>query len=125
MNQEDRFQIISCVHRYLEAINARDAQGIDACVRYPMTVISDEGGIQVDALPILDMLPPDWDRSECAEVDVVALEGDKAHVLMRNIRRVRADGSLIEETSAFYVFRRGYDGWKMTAISVVSKPAGP
>ena len=90
-----------------------------------MTVISDEGGIQVDVLPILGMLPPDWDRSECAEIDVVALAGDKAHVLMRNIRRVRADGSLIEETSAFYVFRRGYDGWKMTAISVVSTPAAP
>ena len=68
---------------------------------------------------------PDWDRSECAEIAVVALAGDKAHVLMRNIRRVRADGSLIEETSAFYVFRRGYDGWKMTAISVVSTPAAP
>ena len=123
VNQEDRFAIVSCVQKYLDAVNARDEIIIEQCIRYPFTVFTDNGGVQVHELPIMKLLPADWDRSEAAEVEVVALHGDKAHVLLRNMRRVRADGSLIEEASGFYVFQRAEDGWKMTALSAVTTPA--
>ena len=123
VNQEDRFAIVSCVQKYLDAVNARDEIIIEQCIRYPITLFTDNGGVQVDELPIMKLLPADWDRSEAAEVEVVALHGDKAHVLLRNMRRVRADGSLIEEVSGFYVFQRAEDGWKMTALSAVTNPA--
>ena len=66
MNQEDRFAIVSCVQRYLEAVNARDEGIIEQCIRYPVTLFTDNGGVQVDELPIMKLLPADWDRSEAA-----------------------------------------------------------
>jgi len=47
----------------------------------------------------------------------------KAHLLCRNVRRLREDGSLIEQVSAFYAFKKTADGWKMFAISDVVNPA--
>jgi hypothetical protein len=54
---------------------------------------------------------------------VVAVTETKAHIVMRNTRRLRKDGSLIEEASAFYAFNRTGDGWKMFALSDVRMPA--
>ena len=48
----------------------------------------------------------------------------KAHLVCRNVRRIREDGSLIEEASAFYAFKKTGEGWKMFAISDVVNPAG-
>ena len=42
---------------------------------------------------------------------------------MRNCRRLRDDGSLIEEASAFYAFKITDGGWKMYAFSDITFPA--
>ena len=64
-----------------------------------------------------------WHRSDAFEIDVVAMTETKTHLLCRNVRRLREDGSLIEQVSAFYAFKKTADGWKMFAISDVVNPA--
>ncbi len=63
-----------------------------------------------------------WATSNAFEIDVVAVTEKKAHVLMRNCRRLRDDGSLIEEASAFYAFKITGVGWKMYAFSDITFP---
>ena len=57
------------------------------------------------------------------EKDVVAVSDKKAHLLMRNVRRLRDDGSLIEEATGFYAFKNTNNGWKMYAFSDITFPA--
>ena len=64
-----------------------------------------------------------WHHSDSFEIDVVAMTETKAHLVCRNVRRLREDGSLIEEASAFYAFKKTGEGWKMFAISDVVNPA--
>ena len=45
-----------------------------------------------------------WATSDAFEIDIVAVSDKKAHVAIRNVRRLRGDGSLIEEATAFYAF---------------------
>jgi hypothetical protein len=42
---------------------------------------------------------------------------------MRNTRRLRNDGSLIEEATGFYAYTKHDDDWKMFAISDITFPA--
>ena len=58
-----------------------------------------------------------WATSNAFEIDVVAVSDKKAHVVIRNVRRLRSDGSLIEEATAFYALKNTNSGWKMYAIS--------
>ena len=73
--------------------------------------------------------PRDWKEktdsitSNAFEIDMVAVTEKKAHVLMRNCRRLRDDGSFIEEASAFYAFKITDTGWKMYAFSDITFPA--
>ena len=85
-----------------------------------------------DPVKMLDKFPIDprdwkektgWTTSNAFEIDVVAVTEKKAHVLMRNCRRLRDDGSLIEEASAFYAFKNTDGGWKMYAFSDITFPA--
>ncbi|MAA67971.1 MAG: hypothetical protein HN867_15060 [Deltaproteobacteria bacterium] len=64
-----------------------------------------------------------WHHSDSFEIDVVAMTETKAHLLCRNLHRLRVDSSLIEQ-STFYAFKKTADGWKMFAISDVVNPAG-
>jgi len=57
------------------------------------------------------------------EIDVVAIGDNKAHLVMRNARRLRQDGSLIEEATGFYAYTKEEGDWRMFAISDIVFPA--
>lgn len=64
-----------------------------------------------------------WATSVGFEIDVVAASNTKAHLVLRNCERLREDGSLIENVSAFYALTKTSGSWKMFAISTISFPA--
>ena len=66
---------------------------------------------------------PGGETSNAFEIDVVAVSEKKAHLLIRNVRRLRDDGSLIEEATGFYAFKNTNNGWKMYAFSDITFPA--
>ncbi|RPH09114.1 MAG: hypothetical protein CBD54_000120 [Alphaproteobacteria bacterium TMED194] len=126
MDKDNRAKVLEAYNRYLNAIIEADIDAINECIDYPLAYI---GG---DSVKMLDKFPIDpqewkektgWATSNAFEIDVVAVTEKKAHLLMRNCRRLRYDGSLIEEASAFYAFKTTDAGWKMYAFSDITFPA--
>ena len=126
MDKDNRAKVLEAYNRYLNAIIEADIDAINECIEYPLAYI---GG---DSVMMLDKFPIDprewkektgWATSNAFEIDVVAVTEKKAHLLMRNCRRLRDDGSLIEEASAFYAFKTTDAGWKMYAFSDITFPA--
>ena len=110
-------------HTY--AFNREDIDGINACIEFPLTHI---GNGKITVLEKFPLSPTEMKKakgciSDSFEIDIVAMTETKAHLLCRNVRRLREDGSLIEQVSAFYAFKKTADGWKMFAISDVVTPA--
>ena len=84
------------------------------------------------SVKILDKFPVDprelkekigWATSNAFEIDVVAVSAKKAHAVIRNVRRLRSDGSLIKEATAFYDSKNTNNGWKICAFSEITFPA--
>ena len=126
MDKNLRAQVLETYNRYLNAINEADMETINDCVAYPLAYIG------ADSVKMLDEFPIDprewkkktgWATSNAFEIDVVAVSDKKAHLLMRNVRRIRDDGSLIEEATGFYAFKNTNNGWKMYAFSDITFPA--
>ena len=126
MDKKMRAEVLTAYEDYLTAFNNDDINTINSLVAWPLSYIGDGKVTSLDQFPVKPSELKEsmgWDRSEGFEIDVVAVTETKAHVLMRNTRRLRKDGSLIEEASAFYAFTRTDDGWKMFALSDVRMPA--
>lgn len=126
VKSQDRADLLQAYDGYLKAFNENDIEAINTYVQYPLAYI---GAGVVTILDTFPINPADikeakgWDRSEAFEIDVVAIGDDKAHLLLRNARRLRADGSLIEEASGFYAYTRTSVGWKLFAMSDILFPA--
>ena len=121
-----RAEVLAAYEAYLSAFNNDDIDTINSLVAWPLCYIGDGKVTSLDQFPVKPSELREsmgWDRSEGFEIDVVAVTETKAHIVMRNTRRLRKDGSLIEEASAFYAFTRTGDGRKMFALSDVRMPA--
>ena len=126
MDSAERARLLSAYKRYLEAFNESDIDTIDKCIKYPLAYI---GTGEVTLLEQFPINPAEmraskgWDRSEGFEIDVVAIGDSKAHLVLRNARRLRQDGSLIEEATGFYAYTKEGEDWRMFAISDIVFPA--
>ncbi len=122
----NRSDVLAAYHAYLDAFMASDEQAIRDCLQWPCTFIM-EGRVEThDAFPYSPTelkRKKDWATSVGLEIDVVAVSHSKAHVLLRNCERLRPDGSLIEQVSAFYAFTKTTAGWKIFAMSSMEFPA--
>ena len=107
MDKNLRAQVFETYNIYLNAFNEADMETINDCIAYPLAYIG------ADSVKMLDKFPIDpqelkekigWATSDAFEIDVVAVSDKKAHVVIRNVRRLRANGSLIDEATAFYAF---------------------
>ena len=126
MDKNLRAQVFETYNRYLNAFNEADMETINDCISYPLAYIG------ADSVKMLDKFPIDprelkerigWATSNAFEIDVVAVSDKKAHVVIRNVRRLRSDGSLIEESTGFYALKNNNIGFKMYAISDITFPA--
>ena len=114
MDKNLRAQVFETYNRYLNAFNEADMETINDCISYPLAYIG------AGSVKMLDKFPIDprelkestgWATSNAFEIDVVAVSEKKAHVVIRNVRRLRSDGSLIEEATAFYALKNTNNGW--------------
>ena len=126
MDKNLRAQVFETYNRYSNAFIESDMETINNCISYPLAYIG------ADSVKMLDKFPVDpqelkekigWATSNAFEIDVVAVSDKKAHVVIRNVRRLRSDGSLIEEATGFYAFKNTNNGWKMYAFSDITFPA--
>ena len=126
MSKALRAEVIAAYNKYLKAFIGNDIDGINACVQFPVAYIGDGKVLMLDEFPIKPgelKAAKGWINTDSFEMDVVAVGKKKAHLLMRNCRRLREDGSLIEEASAFYAYTKTSDGWKIYALSDIVFPA--
>ncbi len=123
MDKNLRVQVLETYNRYVNAIVETDMETINNCVAYPLANVGEDSVTMLDKFPID---PREWKKktgwatSNAFEIDVVAVSEKKAHILMRNCRRLRDDGTLIEEATGFYAFRNTKEGWKMYAFSDIT-----
>ena len=126
MDKNLRARVFETYNRYSNAFIESDMETINDCISYPLAYIG------ADSVKMLDKFPIDprelkerigWATSNAFEIDVVAVSDKKAHILMRNVRRLRENGSLIEEASGFYAFKNTNNGWKIYALSDITFPA--
>ena len=99
---------------------------INNCVVYPSAYVGEDSVKMLDTFPIDPQELKEkigWATSNAFEIDVVAVSDKKAHIVLRNVRRLRKDGSLIEEATGFYAFKNTENGWKMYANSDITFPA--
>lgn len=118
----DADDVRAAYEKYLSSFTGNDLAGIDSVVAYPLAYIADGRVVMFDRFPIKPadlMAAKGWHTTVDSRYEVVAVSPTKAHVVLHEGRRVRADGSHIETVSAFYAFTRTDDGWKMYAISDV------
>lgn len=122
----DSDDVRAAFEAYDRAFLASDMDALHHCLLWPCAFLLD-GRVQLfDQFPIRPsdlMQRKGWVSTAGAEIDVIAVSADKAHVALRNVLRLRADGSVIERVSAFYAFTRTPEGWKIFAISGIELPA--
>ena len=126
MDKNLRVQVLETYNRYVNAIVEADMETINNCVAYPLAYVGEDSVTMLDKFPIDPRELKErigWATSNAFEIDVVAVSDKKAHVVIRNVRRLKRDGSLIEEATAFYALKNTNNGWKMYAISDITFPA--
>ena len=123
MDKNLRVQVLETYNRYVNAIVEADMETINNCVAYPLAYVGEDSVTMLDEFPIDPQelkAKIGWAASDAFEIDVVAVSDKKAHVVIRNVRRLRGDGSLIEEATAFYAFKNTNNGWKIYALSDIT-----
>ncbi len=126
MDQQTKNEVIAAYTAYLTAFRANDVQAIDKLIQYPLAYIGNGQTTLVKAYPIKPaelMAAKQWHDTKDFTFEVVFASADKAHLILRQATRVRADGSSIETISAFYALTRTPSGWKFFALSDITIPA--
>ena len=126
MDKNLRAHLYKTYNRYLNAFIEADMETINDCIAYPLAYIGESSVKMLDKFPVDPRELKEkigWATSNTFQIDVVAVSDKKAHVVFRNVRRLRKDGSLIEEPTGFYAFKNTENGWKMYANSDITFPA--
>lgn len=126
MDERIRDEVLATYMAYLTAFRANDVEAIDRLVQYPLAYIGDGKTTLVDSYPIKPaelMATKQWHDTKHLSCEVVFASANKAHVILRQATRVRADGSPIETVSGFYALIRIPSGWKFFAMSDITVPA--
>jgi len=126
MDQQTKDEVLATYTTFLAAFRANDVQAIDKLFQYPFAYIGNGQTTLLDTFPIKPaelMAAKQWHDTEDFSYEVVFASADKAHLIVRQATRVRADGSPIETVSAFYALARTASGWKFFALSDITIPA--
>jgi hypothetical protein len=125
-NEAEKDEVITAYQAYIRAFLANDMNAINDLVLYPLAYVGAGKTVLLDSFPIKPadlMASKQWQTSTDTEFEVVGVSPNKAHVIIPNAKRLRADGSLIETVSAFYAFTKTEGGWKIFALSDITVPA--
>jgi hypothetical protein len=122
----NRTEVLAAYHAYLAAFLAEDAQQLRASCVWPLTLLTDGATVMLEEFPYSPAqmkAEKRWATSQSFEIDVVGVSSTKAHLVLRNCERLTADGTLIENVTAFYAFTKTPLGWQIFALSAIEFPA--
>lgn len=127
MDNSLKDEVLTTYAAYLGAFLAHDMQALDALMQYPLAYLGNGKVTMVDSFPVNPadlMAAKQWHTTIDADYEVVFATDKKAHLILRNAKRVKRDGTLIETVSGFYALVRKPSGWKFFAMSDITVPAG-
>ena len=120
-------EIRALLDRYLAAWNARDLPGVAACFTEPARYVlpgadmamADHAAIVAALKTVFAGLDAQgFDRSEAGPMSVRLCNATTVLADLRDVRRLRGDGSLIEVIDAVYLCVKQDGAWRMsTAIA--------
>ena len=114
-------------YRYLECWNARDLPGVAACFTEPSMFVLPTGTVALpDHAALVALLKKvfaglevaGFSHSEVGPVTATPCGDGLAIVDAAKVRRLKADGSLLEEIDGHYVMRETDEGWRFTVAVV-------
>jgi hypothetical protein len=126
VDERNRDEVLATYAPYFTAFRANDVSSIDRLVQYPLAYIGDGKTTLVDTFPVNPadlMAAKQWHDMKVSSYEVVFASAHKAHVILRQATRIRADGSAIETVSAFYALTRTPSECKFFALSDITIPA--
>ncbi len=109
--------------RYMDMWNDRDFAGMAALFTEPTvsvgpdgpTIIPDNAAMAASLKARFDKLEAEnFDHTEIEAVDVQVADADTATADLKNVRRLRRDGSAIDELDALYILNRIGGAWKLS-----------
>jgi hypothetical protein len=127
MDEKLRDEVLAAYAAYLKAFLANDVRTLDSLMHYPVAFIGNGKTRLFDRFPINPaemMAAKQMHTTIDANYEVVFATDKKAHLILHNAKRVKADGTLIETVSAFYALTRTSTGWKFFALSDMTVAAG-
>ena len=105
----NRSDVFAAIERYKQGFDEYDDEKIRDAFVWPHTLLAN-GTTTTLHEPLVTTAEikatKNWARSINWEIDVIAASNTSAHVAVRNVERVRADGSLIECVSGFYALTK-------------------
>ncbi len=126
MQQHAKEEVLAAYAAYLAAFQANNPAALNALIQFPFAYIGQGDTALVDTFPIHPAAlkaAKQWHATKDFSSEVVFASDDKAHLILRQATRIRADGSPIETVSAFYALTRTPSGWKFFALSDITIPA--
>jgi hypothetical protein len=117
-------EIMQAFQGYGKAFAECDIDGINQFVSYPLAYTGDGQVVMVDEWPIDPTelkASKGWHGTTDVELKVNGVNESKAHLTLSG-RRLREDGSPIEEFSAFYTWKKENNEWRLYALSDVVMP---
>ena len=112
--------------RYFAAWNARDFEGVADCFDAPCQFVTPDSVLGLpDRAALIEMLEgmfarleaDGFGRTELGPVTARECNDGLAIRDVKNVARLRADGSALDRLDAHYVMRRTTDGWRLaTAV---------
>lgn len=116
---------------YIDVFNTAEVERFLKYFANPYVSISGERGVRVvandarhasDFAKIMQALKGrGWMRSDIVGIRAWALD-EKLGMIVSDVVRVKADGSILEEIRACYLVRRDDAGWKIATISEIKPP---
>jgi ketosteroid isomerase-like protein len=116
---------------YIAAFNREDIDAFTESFAYPYAWISGRHGLSQCATEgdhqrsfgkiMADLKERGWVRSDIDQLKVWALAEDLGMILA-DVTRHNADGSVLERVRACYTVRREAKGWKIITLSEVRPP---
>jgi len=123
MDEGSREEVLATYSAYVNAFLANDVPALDKLIQYPLAYIGNGRTTLVDVYPVQPaelIAAKQWHDTKDLNPEVVFVFSDKAHVIVRQATRVRANESPIEIVSAFYALTRTSSGWKFFAFSDIT-----
>ena len=112
-------EVIDAFQGYLEAFKRGDQDGVEKYFSFPNYRLTENGIEEFDNFhsSLSDLRRRGYSDTIAIDTQVVEVNEEKAHLVLREGLRIKDDGSPLEEISSFYIFIKESGSWKIKFTS--------